>query len=130
MASFCGGELSAGLPTVPSAVLLNKPPGVLRGGAKGLPNKLVRGVCVGVSCSPESSLPGADCGGVNAVPRLGTGDPPGLPTRERVFPNVGAPPGRGVFVGSGVAFVDVVPRENGCIFDKSGFFFCDSDVFH
>ena len=64
------------------------------------------------------------------MPRLGAGDSPGLPSREGVVPGVDGALERSVFMGSDAAFVDGVPRENGCIFDKSGLLFCDSGVFH
>lgn len=65
---------------------------------------------------------------MNAVPRLGTGGSPGLLNKETV-PDINEVSKRGVFVGPHVSFVDGTPRENGCIFDKSGFL-CDSGVFH
>jgi hypothetical protein len=124
VASFSRCEVSAvGLP--------NDPPRVPRAGANVLPNRLLVDVWVGVSsCSPMGPSPGTVCGGVNAVPRLGMGNSPGLPNREGVFPGVDSAPGGGVSVDPDVAFVDGVPRENGCILDKSGFLFCDPDVFH
>jgi len=124
VASFGGCELSAvGLP--------KNPPGVPRAGAKRLPNKLLGGAWGwALSCSPRRPPPGVGCGGVNTVPRPGAGDSPDLPNREGVVPSVGGAWKRGGFAGSGVAFVGRVPRENGCILDKSGFFFCDSGVFH
>ena len=135
--SFGRGELSAvGLPknapdiAVPSFDWLNKLPCVPRTGAKGLPNKLL-GILIGVlSCSPKSPPLVVGCEGAKEMLRLGAGDSPGLPSREGIFPSVDGALKRGVFVGSDVAFVDGVPRENGCIFDKSGLLFCDSGVFH
>ena len=82
-----------------------------------------------LSCSPKSSPPVVGCGGVNAVPMLGVEDSPGLSNREGVIPGVDGVLKRGVFADSDVSFVDGIPRENGCIFDKSGFF-CDPGVFH
>lgn len=128
VASFRWGELSAaGLPNNPPDVTtlsvgpLNEPPGVPRGGPKGLPNKLLGGGCVGVPpCSSKNPPPGVGWGGVNAVPRLGEG----------VTPSVDGAPKRGIFAGSEIASEGGVPRENGCIFDRSGFFFCDPGVFH
>jgi hypothetical protein len=122
-ASFGGGELSAvGLP--------KNPPCVPRAGAEGLPNKLSGGAWLGASsCRPKSPSPMAGCGGVNAVPRLGAGDSLGFPNREGVVPDVDGALKRGVFVDPDVSFVGSVPRENGCIFDKSNFF-CGSSVFH
>lgn len=64
------------------------------------------------------------------MPRLRVGDSPGLLNSEGVFPTVGGAPKKGGFTGSDVAFVDGVPRENGCIVDKSGFLFRNSAVFH
>lgn len=120
--TFGGGELSAvGLP--------KNPPGVPRGGAGGLLNKLLGGAWGGaLFCSPMRPPPEVGWGGVNAVSR--PGDSPGLPNREGVIPSVDGALKRGVFAGSDVAFVGRIPRENGCIFDKSGFFLCDSVVFH
>lgn len=131
VASFGGGELMAVCPpksppdvTVSSVDLLNKPPYVPRAGTEGLPNKL-RGAWMGaLSCSPKSPPPVLDCGEVNAVPRLEAGGSPDLPKRENDALR------GGVLADSDVGFVDGVPRENGGIFDKSGFFFCDSGVFH
>ena len=60
------------------------------------------------------------------MPRSGAGD---LPVMEVVVPGVDDVPKRGVFAGSDVASAGDVPRENGCIFDRSGFFF-DPVVFH
>ena len=122
VASF-GGELSAvGLP--------KNPPCAPRVGAKGLSNKLLGEAWVGaLSCSPKSPPPVVGCGGVDTVPRLGAGDSPGLPNREGVVRGVDGALKRGVFAGPDVSFVDSVPRENGCIFDKSSFF-CESGVFH
>ncbi|KAF9650195.1 hypothetical protein BDM02DRAFT_3112430 [Thelephora ganbajun] len=132
VASFGRGELSAvGLPnnppdvTVPSVEMLNKPSFVLRAGAEGSPNKAGE-----LPCSPKSPRPRVGCGGVDAVPRLGAGDSPRLPNREGVVPSIDGTSKRGVFAGPGAASVDGVPRENGCIFDKSSFLFCDSGVFH
>lgn len=82
-----------------------------------------------MSCSPKSPPPEAGCGGVNAVPRLGAGDSPDLPNREWVVPDVEGTLERGVLAGSDVSFVESIPRESGCIFDKSGLF-CESGVFH
>jgi len=120
MASFDGGELSAvGLP--------KNPPCAPRAGTKGLPNKLLGGAWVGtLPCSPKSPSPVVGCGGVNAVLRLGACDSPRLPNREGVVPGALK---RDVFDGSDVSFGDGIPRENGCIFDGSGFF-CGSWVFH
>ena len=122
MASFDGGELSAvGLP--------NNPPCAPRAGAKGLPNKLLGGAWGGtLSCSQKNPPPVVGCGGVNAVLRLRLGacDSPGLPNSEGVVPGALK---RDVFDGSDVSFGGRIPRENGCIFDRSGFF-CGSCVFH
>lgn len=65
---------------------------------------------------------------MNAVPRLETGGSPGLPNEEAV-PDINEVLKRGVFVGADASLVGNIPRENGCIFDKSDFF-CDSGVFH
>lgn len=76
-----------------------------------------------------NSPPRVGGGGVGAIPRPGVGGSLGLPNREGVVTSVDGPPKSGFFAGSMVAFADGVPRENGCIFDKSGFLFCP-DVFH
>ena len=73
---------------------------------------------------------GVGCGSAKVVSGLGVGDSPELPNGGVALPSVDVRPKRDVFVGSGVAPVGSAPRENGCIFDKLGLLFCDSDVFH
>ena len=80
--------------------------------------------------SPKRPPPIVGCGGVKAVPRLGADSSPGLSNREEVVPGVDGALKRSVFAGSDVSFVDGVPKESGCILDKSGFLLCDSGVFH
>jgi len=116
---------------VPSVDLLNGPPCVPGAGARFLPNKLLGEVRVeSPLCSPKIPPPVVGCGGVNTVPRLGAVSSPGLPSREGTVPGIDGTLRRGVFAGSDVSFVDGVPKENGCIFDKSGFLLCDSTVLH
>ena len=116
VASFGGSE--------PSAVGLPKNPPDVTAPSAGLLNASV------LSRSPKTPPPGVGCVVVNAVPRFGASRSPGLPNREGVAPGVGGAPKRGVFAGSDVAFVNGVSRENGCIFDKSGFLFRDSGLSH
>ena len=77
-----------------------------------------------------NSPPTVGCGGLNTVPRLGVDGSPGLPNREGVVTSADPAPKSGVVACSGAASVDFVRRKSGCIFDKSGFLFCDPGVSH
>lgn len=122
VASFDGGGFSA-------VDLLNNPPGVVCVGAEGLMNKLLEDALVGVSsCSPVTPTPGVGCGGV--PPGLGAVDSPSLLNGEGPVPGDDSTPKRGFLAGSETALAGSIPRENGCIFERSGLLFCKFGVSH